>query len=113
MRGLYELKDKIFHELNDYSKKDLTAGSLETVKNLAKTAHYLCEIIASEEEGGYSNGYPMRGYSRRPHMNYDYRVNDYSYRGSDIEMLREMMEKAPNEVIRQNYQNIINQMENM
>ena len=52
MKGLYELKDKIFHELNDYSRKDLTAGSLEIIKNLAKTAHYLCEIIESEEKSG-------------------------------------------------------------
>lgn len=125
MRELYDLKEKVMHELKDYSKKDLTAGSLETVKNLSKTAYYLCELIEEEEDmGGYSNRYeyPMRGYSRRymPHMNYDYRENyprgnneNYSYRGSDLDMLREMMAKAPNEVIRQNYQNLINQMESM
>ncbi|MBO4863867.1 MAG: hypothetical protein J5517_05855 [Eubacterium sp.] len=123
MRELYELKDKVMRELKDFSNKDLTAGSLDTVKNLSKTAYYLCELIEEEEDmGGYSNryGYPMRGYSRRymPHMNYDYREphmrdENYSYHGSDIDMLREMMAKAPNEVIRQHYQNLINQMESM
>lgn len=38
MRELYELKEKVMHELKDYSNKELTAGSLDIIKNLTKTA---------------------------------------------------------------------------
>jgi hypothetical protein len=122
MRELYDLKEKIFHELKEYSKRDLTAGSLENIKNLAKTAYYLCDIIASDGDSGYSNryDYPRRGNSREMRPDYNYRPypmrnnNDgYSYHGSDMEYLREMMEKAPNDEIRQHYQSIINSMGNM
>lgn len=120
MRELYELKEKVMHELKDYSNKELTAGSLDIIKNLTKTAYYLCELIEEEEGSGYSNRYeyPMRGYSREymPHMNYgapQMRNDHYSYKGNDVEMLRHMMAKAPNDAIRQHYQNLINQMESM
>lgn len=63
MHELYELKDKLMKELEEYGKQDLTAGSLEVVDKLSHSIKNICKIIeASEEEEGYS----MRGRS------YDY-----------------------------------------
>lgn len=56
MHGIYELKEMLCKELEDYGTKgELTAGSLEIVDKLAHAIKNLDKIIeASEEEGGYS-----------------------------------------------------------
>lgn len=119
MKELYELKEKVYDELKDYSKKDLTSGALDIVKDLTKTAYYLCKIIENEEDGGYSNRYMMdypmnRGYSRAKRDSKGrYSSKGYSYHGNDMEELRELMENAPNEGIRQDLQRIMQKMESM
>lgn len=56
MHGIYELKEMLCKELEEYGAKgELTAGSLEIVDKLAHAIKNLDKIIeASEEEGGYS-----------------------------------------------------------
>lgn len=58
MDGLYELKEMLCKELEEYGKKgELTAGSLEIVDKLAHAVKNLCKIIEAaeeEEEMGYS-----------------------------------------------------------
>lgn len=56
MHGIYELKEMLCKELEDYGTKgELTAGSLEIVDKLAHAIKNLDKIIeASEKEGDYS-----------------------------------------------------------
>lgn len=56
MHGIYELKEMLCKELEEYGAKgELTAGSLEIVDKLAHAIKNLDKIIeASEEEGDYS-----------------------------------------------------------
>lgn len=56
MHGIYELKEMLCKELEDYGTKgELTAGSLEIVDKLAHAIKNLDRIIeASEAEGDYS-----------------------------------------------------------
>lgn len=56
MHELYELKELLIKELEEYGRKgELTAGSLETVDKLAHATKNICKIIeAYEEEEGYS-----------------------------------------------------------
>lgn len=57
MHELYELKEMLCKELEEYgAKKDLTAGSLEVVDKLAHTIKNINKIIESyEDEEEYSN----------------------------------------------------------
>lgn len=81
MHELYELKDRLMKELEEYGKQDLTAGSLEVVDKLSHSIKNICKIIESYEN---EEGYSMRGRS------YDNGMNDGtggmsrrgSYRGS-------------------------------
>lgn len=58
MDGLYELKEMLCKELEEYGRKgELTAGSLEIVDKLAhaiKNIHKIIEAYEEEEGGGYS-----------------------------------------------------------
>lgn len=76
MKELYELKERLCDELKDYSKKELSPGSLDVVDKLAHTVKNLYKIIDyhkdEEYNGGYSGHYPGE------HMMNDGR---HSYRG--------------------------------
>lgn len=73
MDAIYELKDKLCDELEEYGDKKLDAGSLEVIDKLAHTIKNLDKIIETYEEDGYSsmmydgsyddgmNGQSMRG----------------------------------------------------
>lgn len=59
MDALYELKDMLCEELEEYGKKDkLDVGTLEIVDKLTHTIKNLDKIIEKYEEDGYSeDGY--------------------------------------------------------
>jgi len=56
MHELYELKEMLMKELEEYGRKgEMSAGSLEIVDKLSHAIKNLCKIIeAAEEEEGYS-----------------------------------------------------------
>ena len=55
MEALYELKEMLMTELEEYGRKgDLSAGSLEIVDKLTHTIKNLCKIIEAYEEEEYS-----------------------------------------------------------
>lgn len=138
MKELYELKEKLCDELKAYAKKDMSSGSLDVIDKLAHSVKNIHKIIESYEEmEDYSNAfypdyYSMRGrsnasgrsragrdsrgrYSSRGNSynnSYGNSYEQYSYNGEDVMELREMMEKAPNEAIRQDLQRLIQKMEN-
>ena len=132
MNELNELKEMLCKELKEYGKKgELTAGSLDVVDKLSHTIKNLDKIIEVYEGGGYSNGYPM--YAYRDGRNYpDGSYNDgygsyarrrdsmgrysregYSRHGDMIADLRELMNDAPDERTRQEFQRFISKMESM
>lgn len=104
MHDLYELKDRLVKELENYGKKgDLSAGSLDVVDKLAHAAKNLCKVIEDAEDSGYSS----RGYSRR-------RDSRYSRDGySMAQRLRDMSHDAPDEATRREMDRLASRMEQM
>ena len=143
MDALYELKEKLCQELEEYGDKELSAGSLSTIDSLAHTIKNLDKIIESYEDEGYSEAYydgtyegtgnmggNMGGTSRRYAMRrYSGARGDGRGRGRNAKRdsmgrysrdgkmmaqeLRELMEDAPDERIRMELQKVIQKVENM
>lgn len=133
MHDLYALKEKLIEDLSQYGrKKDLSGAGLEIVDKLAHAAKNVCKVIemCSEEQessyrgsydgGSYRDSYGMSGYSRngsyaRGRMNAP-RDGMGRYSGANEEMvqtLHELMEKAPNDKVRQSIQKLTDQIEQM
>ena len=136
MHKLYQLKDMLCEELEQFGDRDkLTSSSLETVDKLAHAAKNVAKIIESCEEEKYSmdDGMGRRSYDggmsrRRGYSNDGYYYDDgNSYRrgraangrfvsrdGSEMaRKLREMMADAPDENSRQEIQRLADRMEQM
>lgn len=66
MHEIYELKEQLMKELEEYGRKgEMSTGSLEVVDKLAHTIKNLCKIIeAAEEEGEYSMAGGSYAYAR-------------------------------------------------
>lgn len=126
MHEIYELKERLLKELEEYGRKgDLSTGSLDVVDKLAHTVKNLCKIL--EEDEGYSNG--MRSYAdgrmyndgrsyarsrsaRRDSMG-RYSRNGYSYDSEGmVDQLRDLMDDAPDHV-KSDIQRLINKVEKM
>ena len=124
MHELYELKEKLMAELEDYGKGELSAGSLEIVDKLTHTIKNLCKII-DEYDDGASGNYPMDGSYRRSYRGsyaqrrdsrgrYSrYSRDGYSRDGDLVEELRDLMQDAPDERTRQEFQRFITKIEQM
>ena len=123
MKALYELKDKLQHELDEIARKpEMGAGDLELVHKLTDTIKNIDKICALEEDGGYSeagdyegasygrgSSYANRGkhyvrghYSRDGRGGYsrDGRMGGYSRHDSKeamMEQAQEMMDNATTE----------------
>lgn len=127
MKELYELKDKLSKELENYSRKDITASTLTMVDTLAHALKNIDKVIEKcEEEEGYSSTGSMRGsydgYSRRMYSrdggSYRRRrdsMGRYSRDGysgdDDVTMeLQDLMRNAPDERTRQKIQTILDRM---
>lgn len=135
MNEIYELKEKLLKELEEYGRKgDLSTGSLEVVDKLAHSVKNLCKILEEDEEGGYSGrsyadgrsytdgrmyndgrSYARRGRTgnvRRDSMG-RYSNTGYSYDGEDMaDQLRDLMNDAPDHV-KSDIQRLINKVEKM
>lgn len=127
MHELYELKDKLCKELEEYGKKDMSAGTLDVVDKLAHTVKNLDKIIEmyDGEDGSYAYGthrimdggvyrgsYAGRRYAKRDNMG---RYSSMGYSRSDgmVDDLRELMQDAPNEQVRKEFQRLIDKVEQM
>lgn len=123
MRELYELKEMLVDKLKEYGKKgELTSGSLDIVDKLSHTAKNLCKLIEDYENGEYSNEYrnsynDMRSYARgrgrnarRDSMG---RYSREGYSNDMVSELRELMEDAPDEQTKKEFQRFIQKMEQM
>ena len=160
MHELYELKETLCKNLEEYGrKKDLKAGDLDVIDKLSHSIKNLDKVIEKYEEEEYSgargrgsnarrdsrgryssamgmmdrDGYSMRGdysnerggylnerggYSNERGGNYSNR-SEYSNRGgysrnsNMIMELRELMEDAPDERTRMEFDKFIRKMESM
>ena len=114
MKELYELKEKLCDELKEYGRKEMSGGSLDVIDKLAHAIKNIDKIIENYENDGYSNYYDMsrNNYSRKRDSRGRYSSRGYSYHG-DIDELKMMMENAPNDSIRNDYQRLIQKMESM
>jgi len=133
MHEIYELKDKLCKELEEYGAKDkMDVGTLDVVDKLAHTIKNLDKIIEKYEEDEYSGGMmihdePMGRYSRRGGMSYargrganarrDSRGRYSSRYSGDTSMiiqeLKELKEDAPDERTRLEFDRFIQKMESM
>lgn len=130
MHKLQELKESLCDELEKYSGKDITPGTLEVVDKLSHTIKNLDKIIEKYE--GESYGYSMN-YGQNS-MNYGGSYGErnlggmsgagrrgarrdsmgrYSRGGGDmVSELRELMQEAP-ENMRGEFQKLISKVEYM
>ena len=134
MHKLYELKDKLIQELEDYSENGkYSKEDVEVIKYMASAVDHICNIMerADEEEysmamggGSYYNGNSMRGNSyarggrsyargRGSNARRD-SMGRYSRAADDFKMeLQEIMQEAPNEQVKMEIQHVINRMDTM
>ena len=129
MHKIYELKDKLCDELEEYGEKKLDAGTLDVVDKLAHTIKNLDTIIESyEEEQGYSRdmydgmayedrGRGMEGRSYARGRTGNVRRDSMGRYSRDNKMmvheLRELMEEAPDERTKMEFKKFIEKMEMM
>lgn len=133
-----ELEDMLCEELDKIGKEGkLTAGNLDAIQKLTHSLKSI-KTIEAMEEGGYSRDYSGRMYPMYYGNSYedgnrDMGGNSYARgRGSNarrdsmgrysrnysrddgmVEELRELMEDAPNQHIKQKMQSLITEIERM
>lgn len=130
---LEELCETVGHKIKEANDKvrmsngDLSGGDVEYLDKLTHTLKSIKTIIAMMDKEGYSgydgrtsgrynqDGYYSRGRSGRRDTMSRYPRRGYS--GADnsdmIDKLREMMDDAPDEKIRNEIQRLVTKMENM
>lgn len=65
MEKLYDLKDKLCEELEEFARKqEMGAGDLEVIHKLTDTIKNIDKICMLEEEGGYSEAVDGGDYGR-------------------------------------------------
>lgn len=122
MHALYDLREMLCKELDEYGKKgELSAGALDIVDKLTHTIKNLDKIIEVNEDGEYSNYGPHGGisyargrgrYAKRDSMG-RYSSDGYSRTGDMTERLRDLMNDAPDDRTRQEIQRLVTRMEQM
>lgn len=135
MHKLYDLKEKLMQELEDYSENGkFSKDDVESIKYIASAIDHICNIVEEGDEysnmyygdgGSYEDGTGSyarggnrgggRSYARgrgrnarRDSMGRYSRAND-----DMIEQLRMMMQEAPDERTRQEFQRFITKVEQM
>ena len=117
MQALYDLKDMLLKELDEYAEKgDLSAGRLDIIDKLAHAVKSIETIIAmneyDEDKDRYSRG---RGRKRDSMGRYASRgtYNNGSYDDGMMDELRDIMENVTDERKRHEFQKFINKVQQM
>lgn len=117
-RDLHELCGTIYDAIAEANEKihgaggKLSAGDVDYVDKLTHALKSVKAVMAMEDEG-YSGDYG-RIYARRDdrgRYSGRYQMN-YSRRGSMVDELRDLMENAPDDRTRQEFQRFISRIEN-
>lgn len=125
MHKLYDLKEKLMQELEDYSENGkFSKDDVESIKYIASAIDHICNIAEDSDE--YSNMYygeDGESYARGGNRSYARgrgrnarrdAMGRYSRANDDIvEQLRMMMQEAPDERTRQEFQRFITKVEQM
>ena len=128
MHKLYELKDKLMKELEEYADNGkFSKDDVEAIKYTASAIDHICNIMEGGDEE-YSNMYPYayddmsyarggrngRSYARgRMNARRD-AMGRYSRAGEDIaEQLRGIMHDAPDDHIKMEIERLANKVEKM
>lgn len=134
MHKLYELKEKLMNELEDYADNGkFSKDDVEAIKYTASAIDHICNIVEGEEEysnamrgGSYNTGMGGGSY-RGPYMGsyarggrtrganqYGSYARGYSRASEDLaEQLRDMMQDAPDERIRSEIERLAAKVEKM
>lgn len=119
MHKLYELKDKLIQELEDYADNSkYSKEDVESIKYMASAVDHLCNIMEGEEEYSMDAPYMKRrpyGYAyargqKRDSMGRYSRERGYSRAEDFKNELHELMADAPNEQVKMEMRRIIDQM---
>jgi hypothetical protein len=112
MHDLYNLKDMLCKELEQYGKsKDVTTSSLDVIDKLAHAAKNVGKVIECCEEEEYSNRGSMRGSYRDGGYSRDGFV---SRDGSEMaHRLRDMADNADDERMKREIERLADKMESM
>lgn len=132
MHKLYELKEKLMNELEDYADNGkFSKDDVEAIKYTASAIDHICNIVEGSEDysEAMNDGMMMRPYNRsyrrggrRGANQYgSYGRNQYgSYAGGysraneDIaNELREIAKDAPSDHVRQEIHSLVSRIENM
>lgn len=124
MHGIYELKEMLCKQLEDYGKKgEMSAAILERVDMLAHAVKNLDKIIESYEGTEYSGTYSNRNSyersmangqsTRRDSMGRYARDGGYSRGGDLVDQLRDLMGEAHDDRTRQEIQRLVSRLEQM
>ena len=132
MHELYELKEMLCKELEEYGQKEMTTGSLEVVDKLANTVKNLGKIIEMHDEysnenrsynsyrdnermsrrGSYGDGMGSYARGRGRNANRDSRGR-YSMNDELVNQLEDLMQSAPDEKTRKEFERFIKKIEMM
>lgn len=127
MHKLYELKEKLMNELEDYADNGkFSKDDVEAIKYTASAIDHICNIVdgADGEYSGamggmsYTRGGSYARGSRRGRRGganqYGSYAGGYSRASEDIaEQLRGIMSDAPDERIRMEIERLVNKVEQM
>lgn len=122
MHELHELKEMLCEELKEYGSKDkMDVGGLEIVDKLAHAIKNIDKIIEAYDDSEYSmmggNSYAdgnRRYYNNRSYARRRDSMGRYSRAGEEmVTELRELMEEAPNDHIKQEFRKLIQKIEQM
>lgn len=128
-KDLYELCETLSREIGEANEKirsaggKLSAGDLEYVDKLTHALKSVKATIGMMDDEGASGFYPYMGRSydngtnRNSYRGYSQRRNGYSRGysrdGGMVEELRGLMQEAPDERTRQEFQRFITKIESM
>lgn len=114
MHELYDLRDMLCKELEEYGAKgEMSTGTLDVVDKLAHAVKNLDKII-EKQDGGYSGRYydgPYRGSYRGRRRDGMGRYSSGYSRAGLADELREMMKDAPDDQTRQEIQRLVDRLE--
>lgn len=106
MHKLYELKDKLMRELEDYSENGkFSKDDVEAIKYITSAIDHICNISEAEGYSGrYMGGRSYTDARRRDSMG-RYSRDGYAY---DFKAdLEDLMESAPNETVKRKLRDLM------
>lgn len=120
VKDLHELCETIseaIHEANEKVRSGggrLSAGDVDYVDKLTHALKSVKAVIGMMEDEGYSGTYPMYGHRGSYERGRSYtRRGRYSRDGGMVDELRDLMQDAPDERTRQEFQRFITKIESM